>query len=255
VLTARKLSITQLPDDNGKKVLRAEADWTEIASDYDDIIASYSPVQIPGFRPGRVPRAVIEKRFRQEIVNELEQRTAQRLGREVLSASGAEAMGPIEINDIECGKGKPFRFTARFWLMPEITLPDLGSLALGDDGLDPRDRISQRLLEQVSFDVPDELVEAEAGDDGTNAKGCAAWEAASDRLRLMLILKRIAAREGIEVSPKDVELRITEKAAEFGMDTDSLKEELHKGGGTARLQNMLLAESTLEYLIELNQQR
>jgi FKBP-type peptidyl-prolyl cis-trans isomerase (trigger factor) len=245
-----------LADTDSKNALQVEAAWSEVAAGYDDIVSAYSQVQIPGFRQGKVPRSVIEQRFQKEIVEDLSHRAAQLLGREALRESGVEPLGPIEISDIECGKGKPFRFTARFRPMPEITLPDLGSLAGGNDNLDPRDRISQRLLEQVTFGVPEELVRAEAGDDGgNNAKGSTAWKAASDRVRLMLILKKIAAREGIDVSQEDVERRIREKAAEFGTDADSLKAELQKGGGMTKLQDMLLAENTLEYLIELNQQR
>jgi trigger factor len=74
-------------------------------------------------------------------------------------------------------------------------------------------------------------------------------------VRLMLILKRIARKEGIDISEEDVEKRIKEKAAEFGTDADFLKAEFQKGGGIAKLWSMLVAERTLEYLIERNQQR
>ena len=66
----------------------------------------------------------------------------------------------------------------------------------------------------------------------------------------MLILRQIARREGIEVSETDVEQRIREKAVEFGADPKTLRMELEKGGGIERLKDMLLAESTLEYLVE-----
>ena len=41
-----------------------------------------------------------------------------------------------------------------------------------------------------------------------------------------------------------------EKAAEFGIRTDTLRADLDKGGGRARLKDLLLAESVLEYLLE-----
>jgi len=31
--------------------LKIEADWSELAVDYDDILAEYSKVRLPGFRP------------------------------------------------------------------------------------------------------------------------------------------------------------------------------------------------------------
>ena len=66
----------------------------------------------------------------------------------------------------------------------------------------------------------------------------------------MLVLKRIARQEGIEVDEKDANGRIAEKAVEFGTTKELLQEELENGGGMPRLKYMLLAENTLEYLME-----
>jgi hypothetical protein len=71
----------------------------------------------------------------------------------------------------------------------------------------------------------------------------------------MVILKRIARQEGIEVDEGDVTRRIAEKASEFGTTIQGLRAELEEGGGMARLRDMLLAESTLEYLIEVNRRQ
>jgi FKBP-type peptidyl-prolyl cis-trans isomerase (trigger factor) len=66
----------------------------------------------------------------------------------------------------------------------------------------------------------------------------------------MIILKKIARQEGIEVDELDVETRIKEKASEFGTTVEELRSQLEKGGGRDRLHNMLVAERTLEYLLE-----
>jgi hypothetical protein len=50
-----------------------------------------------------------------------------------------------------------------------------------------------------------------------------------------------------------VNKRIAEKADEFGTTTKSLKAEFAKTGDMQRLSNMLLAESTLDYLLEINE--
>ena len=249
------MNIMHVDDDGGRKVLRVEADWAEVAVDYDDIVSEYAQVRVPGFRPDKVPRSVIEQRFQKQILDDLSHRAAQRFGREALREIGVESLGPIEIGDIECGKGKPFQFTARFWPMPEIELPDLRSLHIQEDASDPRDMISQRLLEMVKFTVPDELVKAELESDGSAivTHENAEWKAATDRVRLMLILKRLAGKEGIDVTEADVEQRIKDKAVEFGTDPDTLRAELEKGGGRQRLKDMLLAESTLEYITQNSQ--
>lgn len=239
---------------DGYHRLQVEAGWHEIAADYDDVVAIFAKANVPGFRPGKVPRTVIEKRFQREIINDLSFRIVQRLGREAIRETGIEALDRAEAEKIQCAKGGSFRAQLRFYPMPKFELPDISSLKIDSGRADPRDRISLKLLELVSFNIPERLVQDELLIDGMDncPPGSPAWVAAHDRIRLMLILKKIAAREGIEVDDADIDRRIAEKADEFGTAKKVLQSELEKGGGMLRLRDMLLAESTLEYLIALH---
>ncbi len=58
-------------------------------------------------------------------------------------------------------------------------------------------------------------------------------------------------QEGIEVDEADVKNRIAQKAGEFGTNKEAPKKELEEGGGMGRLRDMLLAESTQTYLLDL----
>jgi FKBP-type peptidyl-prolyl cis-trans isomerase (trigger factor) len=245
----------QHSNNDGCNRLKVEADWSELAVDYDDILAEYSKVRLPGFRPGKVPRSVIEKRFKTEIIEDLSHRAAKRLGCEAVRESGAETLGAVKAEEIECDRDKVFRATVSFQPMPKIDLPDIKSLIIDDSDSDPRDQISLKLLDLVDFKVPDELVKEELALEGTNGNDSrsAEWKAAKDRIKLMLILKQIAQQEGIEINEADVNERIAEKADEFGTTTKSLQAEFAKTGDMQQLSNMLLAESTLDYLLEINE--
>lgn len=245
-----------LEEVDGYRRLRIEAPWAEIEADYRDVLARYAKLPVPGFRAGKVPQRVVEQRFRTAILEELSARVARRLGREAIQEAGIEALAAPEASEIECDRDKPFRAIVRYLPMPELQLPDLTGLGTGDDGTDSRDRISRRLLELVPFEVPGDLVRQELRVDGLeeSGPGSEAWVAAADRIRLMVILKKIARQEGIDVDETDVAQRITEKAEEFGTTKRDLQTELERGGGTARLQDMLLAERTLEYLMEIDRQ-
>ncbi len=242
----------QLEKDDGLQCLEIQADWSELADDYDDILAGYRTVRLPGFRPGKVPRSAIEQRFQQEISEQLTRQVAQRLGREAVREAGIEVLGQAEVEEIACRKGEAFTARVRFYPMPEFGLPALDALRNGNSGMEPRDQISLRLLEQVSFDLPDRFVqEVLVQDDADDCKpGSAEWEGEKDRIKLMLILKKIARQEGIEVDQRDVDNRITEKAEEFATSVNELQAELSQGDGMKRLKELLLAESTLSYLAE-----
>ncbi len=174
------MNIHFLPDNRGQKVLHVEAAWSDVSADYEDILSGHAKVPIPGFRSGMMPRGVIEQRLQKQIVDDLSQRAARRLARKALGESGVEAAGRVEISDIECGKGQPFRFTVRFWPRPAIELPDLCSFALSGD--DP--------------------VQAGPGDDGGSKDG-EPGTSAENRIRRML--KQIARQEGSEVAGADGE--------------------------------------------------
>jgi FKBP-type peptidyl-prolyl cis-trans isomerase (trigger factor) len=240
---------------DGYHRLRVEVDWSELAADYDDMVNGYAGIRVPGFRPGKIPRSVIEQRFQKEINAALIRRAAERFGLEAVREAEIKILGPAEAEDVECVKGQSFRAVLRFYAMPQIDLPDLGTLGAAPDGSDPRDHISLRLLELVKFDLPERLITEELGREGSDSEpGSPGWQAASDRMRLMLILKQIARQEGINVEEADLQERIAGKAVEFGTTPKGLQEELEQEGGIERLKDMLLAESTLDYLIEKNGQ-
>jgi FKBP-type peptidyl-prolyl cis-trans isomerase (trigger factor) len=239
--------------EDGYRPINVEVPWEEIAPDYNDILDDYARLKVPGFRPGKVPRPVVESRFRREIGEQLCRRSAQRLGRLALAEAGVEAAGPVEVSEVAWEKGQPLRFAARFFPLPEFELPDYPALQPKEQPVaDPQGELSLRLLELVRFAVPDELVRSELASEGLSEcqPASAAWQAAAQRVRLILILKRIARNAGIEVEESDVERRIEAKAAEFGTSPATLRADLDQGGGRTRLKDLLLAESVLAYLLE-----
>jgi FKBP-type peptidyl-prolyl cis-trans isomerase (trigger factor) len=242
-----------VPQEDGFRLLRVQVPWEKIAADYDDILNDYVRLPLPGFRPGKAPRQVVEQRFRREIAEQLSRRGAQRLCRLALEQAEAQVTGPVEVSEVEWEKGQTFRFTARFFPLPEFELPYYRSLtSLSPEGEDPHGELSHRLLELVNLVVPEEMVRAELAFEGQPDcdSDSEVWQAAARRVKLMLILKRIAREEGIEVDEVDVEQRIAEKAEVFGTEAETLRAELEEGGGIPRLRDLLLAESTLEYLLE-----
>jgi len=246
---------TMLADENDYRRLSIEAPWGELAEEYRDLIARYATVaRLPGFRQGKAPREAVEQRCRAEILANLSAHAVQRLGREAAREAGIEALGPLEASEIECENGKLFRARLRYLPMPEFPLPELAHLETEDDGTDAKDRISRRLLDLVHFEIPGALIRQELVVDGLegSAPGSDAWIAADERIRLLVVLKKIARQEGIEVDGTDIDRRIAEKAEQFGTTKRTLQAEIEKGDSTARLHDMLVAERTLEYLIEMN---
>jgi FKBP-type peptidyl-prolyl cis-trans isomerase (trigger factor) len=247
-----KIDIKNL--ENQKKEMRIEADWGDLETDYDDLLSEYLKVPVPGFRPGRAPRGIVEKRFRKEILDDVSARCAQRLSKQSLEDEGIMAGSHISITDIQIEKGEPFSFTAEFTEIPEFELPDYPALKLSSEtDEEKRDEISEWMLNQTQVEVPDEIVkqELEFGDNAEAGKGSDEWNAACQRVKLLLVLRKIAREDGIEVDDTDVDDRIEQIASGCDTTASQLRQTLLSTGGLSRISSFLLAEKTLDYLIEV----
>ncbi len=252
------MRITVQDLENSKKKLLIEAEWSDLQDDYDYVLSEYQKIQVPGFRSGKAPKEFVVRRFRKEILDEVSVRCAQRLSRAAIQKEGMSASGPVSVSDIEITYGKPFRFKAEFTVLPEFPLPDYSRITLSTrTDEERRNELSEWLLKNTHFDIPDGLARQELEfDDVAGAEpGSEALNAATQRVKLLLILKKIARQEGIEADEKDVSGRIEKMAQETGVAASYLKQQLLQSGGLSRIGSFLLAEKTMDYLLGLCSER
>jgi FKBP-type peptidyl-prolyl cis-trans isomerase (trigger factor) len=240
--------------ENQKKELHIEVDWVDIQPDYNDVLSEYLKVPVPGFRPGKAPKIFIESRFKKEILDDVASRCAERFSRKALEAEGVAAAGPISITDIELEKNGPLQFKAEFTVLPDFELPDYSQFKLSTQTDDEkRDQISDWLLQNTVIGVPDELIRQELEFDSKSdvPVNSDEWGSALQRVKLLLILKNIANHDGIEVDDKDINERVEKMASAFETTASKLRQQLMQSGGLSRITNFLLAEKTLDYLLDI----
>ena len=86
--------------------------------------------KIPGFRPGKAPRAMIEKRFASEIDDELRRTFVPRIFREVVAQEKLHVVGSPRIEELKFEKGAPLSFSTVVEFIPAFDLPDYRSMRL-----------------------------------------------------------------------------------------------------------------------------
>ncbi|RZU52536.1 trigger factor [Krasilnikovia cinnamomea] len=90
-----------------------------------------SQVQVPGFRRGKVPAAVIDQRVgRGAVLNEAVQ---EAIPQQILAAvreHEVKTLGRPEVEITEFTDGNPLKFTAEVDVRPEITVPDLSTITV-----------------------------------------------------------------------------------------------------------------------------
>ena len=105
--------------------LQIELPPEEVAKEWDAIANSFARfAKIPGYRPGKAPRTVIDKRFRKEIQDELTKKLVSKSYHEAIAQEQLRVASLTNIEDIQFGEDKSMRFRATVVTAPEFELPD-----------------------------------------------------------------------------------------------------------------------------------
>ena len=104
-----------------KRVIDIEVPAERLAQEYDKACSTFQKkAKVPGFRPGKVPKAIIEQRFGAEVQREaLEQTIADTLQQ----AYQTHKLRPITdpaVSNIEAKTGEPLKYRATIEVRPTV---------------------------------------------------------------------------------------------------------------------------------------
>ena len=148
--------------------LQIELPPEEVSKEWDTIANSFARfAKIPGYRPGKAPRAVIEKRFRKEIHDELTKKLVSRSYRDAIEQKQLRVVSLTNVEDVQFGDDKSMRFRATVVTAPEFELPEYKNIPvqLPDTKVSEAevDAALERLREQSAdfVDVPERGLQME----------------------------------------------------------------------------------------------
>src|SRR5213075_3499042 len=122
-----KVEVEKQPGSVSK--LQIELAPEEVAKEWHAIANSFARfAKIPGYRPGKAPRAVIDKRFRKEIQDEVTKKLVSKSYREAIEQKKLRVASLTNLEDVQCGEDKSMRFQATVVTAPEFKLPDYKSI-------------------------------------------------------------------------------------------------------------------------------
>ena len=116
------VTVEQLP--NCLATLKIELPAEKVASTRDAIVGEYSKVaKLPGYRPGKAPRAVVERKYRKEIKEELQKKLLGDSTRQAIAEQKLRVLQIANVEDVTFTDGQPLSFTATVVTQPEFELP------------------------------------------------------------------------------------------------------------------------------------
>jgi len=111
--------------------LRVEIPAEKVQGQRDQIVSSYlSKARIPGFRPGKAPRAVIEKRFEKEISEQLHEKLVGEAYDAALKQEALKVLNFGEPEDLITQADGRITFVSTLTLAPEVQLPEYKSITV-----------------------------------------------------------------------------------------------------------------------------
>lgn len=167
-----KTHVERLPDHPARVLLEVEVEAARVEEAVEQAYRRVvRQLRIPGFRPGRAPRKIVELHVGKEaLLQEAVDDLIPQLYREAARETGIEPVDQASIDIVDMGVDKPLKFTAEVDVKPDVTLGKYEGLAVErrvrkvDDA--EVERLVERMREQMAQLVH---VDKEALEDGDYA--------------------------------------------------------------------------------------
>ena len=99
----------------------AESVTVELDESYEQLAKT---IQLPGFRKGRVPRSVLERRYAEKVEEDVREDLMSGIFQKEVEKRELRVLGSPSFDNVEFGAGKPLRFDAVFEVAPTFELGD-----------------------------------------------------------------------------------------------------------------------------------
>jgi len=131
-----------------KKLVRIEVEAAKVDAAFEDMLKNYQrQARLPGFRPGKAPKAMVEKRYETDIRDEVKKKMIPDAYRDALKEQKLDVVGYPDIEEIQFGKGQALQFAATIETAPEFEMPDYKGLPAQREKGDVADEDVQKAID------------------------------------------------------------------------------------------------------------
>ncbi|MBC7799026.1 MAG: trigger factor [Gemmatimonadaceae bacterium] len=107
-------------------------------------------VRLPGFRPGKVPMAVVRQRYGTAIMTEVLEESVNSATQQVLTDRGLRPANQPKVDVTSLDEKQDLQFTVEVELLPEIAMPDFSAIALTRVRAVPAEEAIDKALTEIA---------------------------------------------------------------------------------------------------------
>ncbi|MFQ5654788.1 MAG: trigger factor, partial [Planctomycetota bacterium] len=150
-MTERPEPSVELVDEGPcKKRLKTEVPAEAVAEELEESYRQLrSTIQLPGFRKGRVPRSVLERRFAGKIEEDVREEMIHSTFQKEMERRELRIVGSPTFDNVEFKRGEPLRYDAVFEVAPSFKLGDYRGLEIEEKPASVADEDVDRELESL----------------------------------------------------------------------------------------------------------
>ncbi len=114
-----------------RKTMTVEVPADHVAEERAELLQFYAQgVSLPGFRKGKAPKHLVEKRFAKDMTEDLKDRLVPKYYHEAIEAEGVNVVSIVEVGEPTLEEGAPLTFDVTFDVVPEFKLPKYAGISI-----------------------------------------------------------------------------------------------------------------------------
>jgi trigger factor len=125
------MNITVETQPNCRAIIRIEIPSSDVQSMRENVTGNYArQAKLPGFRPGKAPRAVVAKKYESEIREEMENALVRKGYQEALGRNEVDILSVLGVKDQSLHVDETYSFTMEVSTAPKFELPEYKGIAV-----------------------------------------------------------------------------------------------------------------------------
>jgi len=133
-----------------RKTMTVEVPADAIAEERAELLKVYTKgVVIPGFRKGKAPKHLVDKKFAKEMTADLKDRLVPKFYHEAIEAENVKVVSIINVSEPELAEGEPLTFDVTMDVPPELKLPKYQGIAIKAEKVEVTDKQVEETVQSI----------------------------------------------------------------------------------------------------------
>src|SRR5262249_55505279 len=111
--------------------MRVEIEAQKVDETFDHVTKEFQrEAVLPGFRPGKAPREMVQRKYGKEIEEEVKRKLISDSYKQAVDEQKLDVLGYPDIEEIQFSRGQPLQFAATIETSPEFQMPEYKGISV-----------------------------------------------------------------------------------------------------------------------------